>query len=42
MIVHISRVRIVNFANFKELDIATGENLVIVGENKVGKSGSVR
>ncbi len=35
---HISRVRIVNFANFQDLDIRTGEDMVIVGENKVGKS----
>lgn len=35
---HISRVRIINFANFRDLDIRTGEDMVIVGENKVGKS----
>jgi putative ATP-dependent endonuclease of OLD family len=31
-------VRINNFANFANLDIATGESIVVVGENKVGKS----
>lgn len=38
----ISRVRISNFANFSEIDIETGESIVIVGENKVGKSNFVR
>ena len=38
----ISRVRIVNFANFAELDVRTGESIVIVGENKVGKSNFIR
>jgi AAA ATPase domain len=40
--VRISRVQIRNFANFSELDVRTGENIVIVGENKVGKSNFVR
>jgi putative ATP-dependent endonuclease of OLD family len=35
---HISRVQIKNFANFYNLDISTGESIVVVGENKVGKS----
>lgn len=39
---HISRVRIKNFANFESLDVATGEDMVIVGENKVGKSNFLR
>lgn len=39
---HISRVVIRNFANFQALDIRTGEDLVIVGENKVGKSNFLR
>ncbi|MFA4899777.1 MAG: AAA family ATPase [Brevundimonas sp.] len=39
---HISRVVIRNFANFQALDIWTGEDLVIVGENKVGKSNFLR
>lgn len=39
---HISKVRITNFANFQALDIATGEDMVIVGENKVGKSNFLR
>ncbi|TBC89210.1 DUF2813 domain-containing protein (plasmid) [Rhizobium leguminosarum] len=39
---HISRVKIQNFANFQSLDIRTGEDMVIVGENKVGKSNFLR
>jgi putative ATP-dependent endonuclease of OLD family len=39
--VNISRVRIRNFANFADLDVATGENIVVVGENKSGKSNFV-
>ena len=35
---HISRIQIENFRNFKKLDVPIGPNLVIVGENKVGKS----
>ena len=38
----ISRVKITNFANFSELDVRTGESVVVVGENKVGKSNFVR
>nr|WP_303683815.1 DUF2813 domain-containing protein [Brevundimonas naejangsanensis] len=38
----ISRVRILNFANFQSLDLVTGDSLVIVGENKVGKSNLIR
>lgn len=38
----ISRVRITNFANFSDLDVETGESIVIVGENKVGKSNFIR
>ncbi len=38
----ISRVRIKNFANFSSLDVQTGKSIVIVGENKVGKSNFVR
>ncbi|MFH5803195.1 ATP-dependent nuclease [Alienimonas sp. DA493] len=34
----ISRIRIKNFRNFSELDVEVGPNLVIVGENRVGKS----
>lgn len=40
--VRISRVRIVNFANFSELEVETSASLVIVGENKVGKSNFIR
>jgi putative ATP-dependent endonuclease of the OLD family len=36
--VRISRIRIINFANFAALDIETSESIVVVGENKVGKS----
>ena len=38
----ISRVRIVNFANFSDLDVQTGNSIVVVGENKVGKSNFLR
>ncbi len=38
----ISRVKISNFANFSEVDVETGDSIVIVGENKVGKSNFVR
>ena len=38
----ISRVKISNFANFSNLDVQTGDNIVIVGENKVGKSNFIR
>ena len=38
----ISRVKISNFANFSEIDVRTGESIVVVGENKVGKSNFVR
>jgi putative ATP-dependent endonuclease of OLD family len=39
--VRISRIRIKNFANFSDFDVSTGDSLVIVGENKVGKSNLV-
>ena len=35
---YISRIRIENFRNFRELDVAISGNVVIVGENQVGKS----
>ena len=38
----ISRIKIINFANFSDLDVETGDSIVIVGENKVGKSNFVR
>lgn len=38
----ISRIKIKNFANFSDLDVETGDNIVIVGENKVGKSNFIR
>jgi putative ATP-dependent endonuclease of OLD family len=31
-----------NFANFSDLDVETGDGIVIVGEIKVGKSNFVR
>jgi putative ATP-dependent endonuclease of OLD family len=37
----ISRITIQNFANFSDLDVSIGENIVIVGENKIGKSNLV-
>jgi hypothetical protein len=37
-IVRVSRVRIANFANFKELEVETWGDVAVVGENKVGKS----
>ena len=38
----ISRIGIINFANFANLDVRTGDNIVVVGENKVGKSNFIR
>ena len=35
---HLSRIRIEKFRNFKLLDVELAGNLVIVGENRVGKS----
>lgn len=34
----IHRIQIKNFRNFKELDVMLGEQVVIAGENKIGKS----
>jgi putative ATP-dependent endonuclease of OLD family len=34
----LSHIRIENFRNFHELDVAVGDDAVIVGENKIGKS----
>jgi len=34
----IIRIQINNFRNFECVDVAVGQNLVIMGENKVGKS----
>jgi putative ATP-dependent endonuclease of the OLD family len=34
----IARIRAVNFANFADLDVETGDSVVVLGENKVGKS----
>ncbi len=38
----ISRIRVKNFANFSDVDVETGENIVVIGENKVGKSNLIR
>lgn len=38
----ISRIKITNFANFSDLNVETGDSIVIVGENKVGKSNFIR
>ncbi len=38
----VSRIGIINFANFATLDVNTGDNIVVVGENKVGKSNFIR
>lgn len=38
----ISRIKISNFANFSDLDVQTGDSIVVVGENKVGKSNFIR
>lgn len=35
---HLSRIRIENFRNFSELDVTLAGNVVVVGENRVGKS----
>jgi putative ATP-dependent endonuclease of OLD family len=40
--VRISRIQISNFANFSELDVQIGDSVVVVGENKVGKSNFIR
>ena len=34
---HLSRVQESNFRNFAELDVVLSENVVLVGENRVGK-----
>ncbi|MFN4140517.1 MAG: AAA family ATPase [Aestuariivirga sp.] len=39
---HISSITIKNFANFSALEVKTGSSIVIVGENKVGKSNFIR
>lgn len=35
---HLSRIKISNFRNFSELDVSLSTNVVVVGENRVGKS----
>ncbi len=35
---HLSRIKIENFRNFRKLDVALAGNLVLVGENRVGKT----
>lgn len=38
----ISRIAVENYANFENVDFATDGSLVIVGENKAGKSNLLR
>jgi len=38
----ISRIGISNFANFENIDVVSGDSIVVVGENKVGKSNFIR
>ena len=38
----ISRIKIKNITTFSGIDVETGESIVIVGENKVGKSNFIR
>ncbi|MCA1300586.1 AAA family ATPase [Stappia indica] len=35
---HLSRIRIENFRNFKLLDVELAGNIVVGGENRVGKT----
>jgi len=35
---YLSRIKIENFRNFSKLDVELGGNIVVVGENRVGKS----
>jgi putative ATP-dependent endonuclease of OLD family len=35
---HLARIRVINFASLANLEVRTGQDVVIVGENKVGKS----
>ncbi len=35
---HLSRIKIENFRNFSLLDVELAGNVVVVGENRVGKS----
>lgn len=39
---YISRVRIKNFRNFKDIDIKLSHKQVIIGENNVGKTNLLR
>ena len=39
---YISRVRIKNFRNFKDVDVRLGHKQVIIGENNVGKTNFIR
>lgn len=40
--VRIAGIKITNFANFSGLDVKTSDSIVIIGENKVGKSNFIR
>lgn len=35
---HLSKIKIINFRNFSKLDVELSGNVVVVGENRVGKS----
>ena len=35
---HLSRIKITNFRNFSDLDVSLSGNVVVAGENRVGKS----
>ena len=39
---YISRVKIKNFRNFKDIDVSLGHKAVIIGENNVGKTNFLR
>ncbi|WP_367300040.1 DUF2813 domain-containing protein [Hafnia alvei] len=36
--VHLSNLRIANFRNFETVDIPLSGNIVLLGENRIGKS----
>lgn len=39
---YISRVKIKNYRNFKDIDVMLGHKAVIIGENNVGKTNFLR
>lgn len=38
IMVHLSNLRIANFRNFETVDIPLSGNIVLLGENRIGKS----